>query len=334
MTRTPLAAGLLGLATVSLAAGRPQQAEPFRAGTDLVSVHATVVDKNTGGLVTGLELLDFEVRDEGQIRPIVVFSSTPRPFHVVILLDRSGSMADHFDLVRDAAAEFVRQMWPDDRARIGSFSDRITFSPEAFSGSRAILTGILEHGLPDMGPSPVWTAIDRSMTVLQAVPDRRVVLVFSDGHDDVSPGQVHTSLRDVIRRTRVNGIMVYAIGFSSEVTQASFGVVPPRRGRPGGLPIPLPPRSGIRFGTKRQAPDPGLLELAEESGGGYFEWEPGQDLRATFTRVATELHQQYWIGFHPARFDGRQHDIDVRVRRRGMEVRARRSYLAPERSRH
>jgi VWFA-related protein len=169
------------------------------------------------------------------------------------------------------------------------------------------------------------------MTALQPMPGRRVVLVFSDGHDDPALGQGLTTLRDLQRRTQVNGIMVYAIGFAAEVTQASRRWIwrpgfPGRSWPPGGR-VPAP-RGPIEFTRTRQPPDPGLRELAEHSGGGYFELDASGDLTATFARVATELHQQYWLGFTPARLDGKVHDIDVSVRRRGLDVRARRSYLA------
>ena len=41
-----------------------------------------------------------------------------------------------------------------------------------------------------------------------------------------------------------------------------------------------------------------------------------------------ELHHQYILGFTPERADGRIHEITVRVRRAGLTIRARHSYLA------
>ena len=75
-------------------------------------------------------------------------------------------------------------------------------------------------------------------------------------------------------------------------------------------------------------PDPGLKELAEDSGGGYFEVTHETDLKALFTRVAEELHRQYWIGFEP-RADGKVHTLKLTVKKPGLTVRARQTYLAP-----
>jgi Ca-activated chloride channel homolog len=85
------------------------------------------------------------------------------------------------------------------------------------------------------------------------------------------------------------------------------------------------------FGGPRQEvdkPDPGLSKLAALSGGGYFELTSTDNLPATFGRVADELHHQYALGFEPEKLDGKSHKLEVRVRKPGMTVRARRSYVA------
>jgi VWFA-related protein len=78
----------------------------------------------------------------------------------------------------------------------------------------------------------------------------------------------------------------------------------------------------------RSKPDSGLKRLAEETGGGYFELDKSDDLAPTFTRVAQELHSQYVLGFTPTSLDGKVHRLAIRAKRPGMQVRARRSYLA------
>jgi hypothetical protein len=77
------------------------------------------------------------------------------------------------------------------------------------------------------------------------------------------------------------------------------------------------------------APAPELKALAAEGGGGYFQLEDEDDLGATFSRVADELHRQYLLAFAPSSRDGRLHRLRVRVRGSDLSVRARASYLAP-----
>ena len=76
-------------------------------------------------------------------------------------------------------------------------------------------------------------------------------------------------------------------------------------------------------------PDRNLRRFAEETGGGFFELTEAADLGPTFTRVAQELHSQYVLGFTPTERDGELHNLEVRIKQRGMSARARRSYIAP-----
>ena len=97
--------------------------------------------------------------------------------------------------------------------------------------------------------------------------------------------------------------------------------------------MPIDPPGGVSraFTTGACAdagPDPELRQLAEEGGGGYFELKAGDDLRATFSRVADELHHQYLLAFSATHLDGTVHRLEVRVRPPGLSVRARRSYVA------
>jgi VWFA-related protein len=161
------------------------------------------------------------------------------------------------------------------------------------------------------------------------------VLVFTDGMDNPGrEGGLNQSLRDVMRRSQEEDMMVYAIGLMSSV--------PAFHGRPFGGGMRFPGggfgggfgggRRGGGRGGQPQKPDPGLAKLAAESGGGYFELQSTADLASTFARVADELHHQYALGFTPEKLDGKTHKLDVRLKQPGMTARARKSYVAsPER---
>lgn len=280
----------------------PRAQTPFRAGTELVSVYATVQDRDRR-LVPDLRQDDFVVMDNGKEQPITFFSNEVSPFSVVVLLDRSGSMIEHQVAVRNAASAFVRQMLPADKARIGNFGNRIWFNPETFTSSQPELLAALRAPSGSAGASPVWLALDQSLNALSGLEGRRVVLLLSDGHDAPARNHMRTSFKDVEDRVKRAGVMIYSIGFS--------GVE-------------------VRGGRQRvEPPDEGLRKLADASGGGYFELSGTADMTRVFTRVAEELHHQYWLGFAPPKRDGKLHEIEVKVKRPGMNVRARQSYLAP-----
>jgi Ca-activated chloride channel homolog len=337
MTRRLASVLASSCAAVATLAAAPQQApaeQGYRGAANLVSVFATVTDES-GRLVTDLQREDFEVRDNGRVQPLTVFSNDRQPFTAVVMLDFSGSMADHFEVVRDGARAFVRELLPEDRVRIGTFSSQITIKPEAFTGDRDALTAVLDGPPPELGPSPVWGAIDRSITALLPAEGRRVVLVFSDGHNNPRRGQSFSTPDDLIRRARYDGIMIYAIGFWNEgVTTTGPPIIfPPQTpiviqfpGGSIGKSRRAPARSSSS--SKGEPPHPVLRELAEETAGGYFELGHRDDLAATFARVAEELHRQYWLGFAPQKLDGKTHRLQVKVKRSGVKVRARESYVA------
>lgn len=289
----------------------------YRAGTHLVSIFATVTDRDRR-LVTDLGKDDFSVYDNGRRQPLSVFSSDSQPITIVVMLDRSGSMAERFDLVARATTQFVAKLSGADRARIGSFSDRIVIQPAEFTSDRAALLRIVRDDLQDIGVSPIWASVDRSVAALRREPGRRVVLLFTDGHDSPGRGQFQQSLADVTRRAQADDVMVYTIGLTVPDDSLLFTGVPRTHGRPI-----APPRA-----QKMIRPDRGLKTLAESTGGGYFELEWTNNLEATFTRVAEELHRQYWLGFAPTKLDGKVHKLEVKVKRGGTTVRARPSYIA------
>ena len=287
------------------------QQPTFKSGARTVAVYATVTDKD-GRLVPDLTKEDFEIQESGKSQPIAVFSNEVQPISVVIMLDRSGSMRGNFGLVEAAGEAFVRAMLPADRARIGSFAEKVQIDPEAFISEKKELINILRTRLQNEGPTPLWNAVDASIAALKEQDGRKVVLAFTDGADN--PGNFklnNLSFMDIMRRAQVADVMVYAVGLESASRPAMGG---------GGL-------GGGGFGGGSR-PDPGLPAIAEQTGAGYFELRRAQDLAATFARVADELHRQYLIGFVPEKLDDKMHKLEVRVKKSGMKVRARKEYFA------
>ena len=296
-------------------------AQTFKSGVRTVAVYATVTDTD-GRLVPDLEQDAFEIEDEGKKQDITVFANEIQPITVVVLIDRSGSMEANFDLVREAAEKFVKELMPADKARIGSFSNRIQIDPRAFTSDHDEMIEILRTQLQERGPTPLWNAINVGITALLHEEGRRVILVFTDGSDFPMNFRTNNStLKDVIKRADEENVMVYAIGFAGQMAPM-FGARGTYSGSTGrGMPAMTPPVMPVG------KPDAGLATLAGETGGGYFEVTKMTDLAASFKRVADELHHQYVIGFAPTLLDGKTHHLVVKVKS-GLAVRARRTYLA------
>jgi len=287
------AVGLAGLWTLALFAQQPT----FRAGTQVVSLFATVVDAQKR-LVPDLQQSDFEVFDNDKPQPLVFFQSETQPITVVVMLDTSGSMTLTLDLLRAAAEQFVLRLLPADKAKVGAFNDKIQIKGSRFINDRdQLVTDIkdLDYG----NGTRLWDALAASEDELKGIDGRRVILVFTDGDDTESH---NASLGKVVDRARAEEVMIYAIGLESNYFNGQRMV--------------------------RSKPDSGLRKIADETGGGYFELTKTADLAPTFTRVAQELHSQYVLGFTPTSLDGKVHKLAVRMKQPGMTARARRSYLA------
>jgi VWFA-related protein len=315
--RTLVVAGLAAGALGAVAAAG--QNATFRTSNRTVAVYATVTDQS-GRLALGLGQSAFQIEDNGKPQTITVFANDTQPITVVMMLDRSVSMRHNFALVEEAAEQFVAELGPRDKARIGSFSNRIQVDPRDFTSDHDELIRILRGELQEEGPTPLWNAVNVGITALLHQEGRRVVLVFTDGADQpLNQGPNNSNLKSVTRRADEENVMVYAIGLSGNNAplRGSFGGRGPGRGSFG---------SGRGFGPT--GPDPGLPRIAQDTGGGYFELTSAADLKATFKRVADELHHQYLLGFSPATADGKTHRLDVRTSDATMVVRARKTYVA------
>jgi VWFA-related protein len=169
-------------------------------------------------------------------------------------------------------------------------------------------------------------ATDRAVTALLAQGGRRVILLMTDGQDSPAPGQIRTDVKDVMYRAQYDEIMVYTIGFPTTAVQMTRSRYPPPSGR--GRPFGGGGGGSAHFDSKTIKPDPALKALADQSGGRNFTLDPEVNLASLFTRIADELHRQYWLGFTPTKLDGEVHKLEVRVKGSGLNVRARKTYVA------
>jgi Ca-activated chloride channel family protein len=291
MRRAAVVLGLIGIAA-TVAAQQPT----FRSNTGaVVSIFATVLDRDNR-LVPDLTQEDFEVLDNDQPQPLVLFENETRPITVVVMLDTSFSMTGNVKLLKEAAEQFIIRLLPGDKAKVGAFNDKIEFGGH-FTADRDGLVSDL-RGLDYGNATRLYDAAVMSLDELVGVEGRRVLVLLSDGEDTGS----RAGQRTVMERARNEDVMIYSIGLSSEYFD------------------------GIR--VVRSKPDGAMRKFAEETGGGYFELKRTSELASTFTRVAQELHSQYALAFVAPRLDNKVHKLTVRLKQPGMTARARRSYLA------
>ena len=290
----------VGVSAVAVTAAAVEQ-QVFRGRADVVQVYTTVHDRN-GRLVTGLVQEEFQIFDNGKSQPITLFDSAPQPIRLIVMLDVSGSMSGNVRLVQLACEQLFKQLRPDDQVKIGTFGEEIRIMPN-FTRDIGALRAAVPTSISPNAPTPLYRGLDQALSSFGDAQGRRVILVLSDGKNGgmFGFGQKFYTVVDIIDRAQIEDVMVYGVGLEG--------------------------RSASGF----EPPDPELPRLALETGGGYFEIRPGQDLGASFANVADELHQQYLIGFAPAVTDGKLHKIEVKLSKRDLRARARKNYQAPKR---
>jgi len=292
----------------------PRQQPVIRSGTDNVRVFVTVTDRQ-GRLVTTLTQDKFEVRDEGKPQPISLFDNSPKPIQLIVMLDVSGSMEGSLPLLRAGARQLFTRLSADDVAKVGTFGEDVVIGAE-FAREAGALDAALPGRIDPHAPTPLWRAIDEAVGAFDPSSDRRrVVVVLSDGRDS-GPAftKRYVSQGEAIDRAREQDVMVYGIGLHSRAQRR---------------PMIGLGREGLSAALGADDPDPGLARTALETGGGYTEVKPSDDLGAAFAAIVDELHSQYLLGFVPPKRDGRKHDIEVKLTERGLDPRARKSYVAP-----
>jgi VWFA-related protein len=93
-----------------------------------------------------------------------------------------------------------------------------------------------------------------------------------------------------------------------------------------GLLAPDPPRG--RRGSRLEPPPDAMIRLADETGGRAFYFN--NDLAGSIRTAISDAEVSYMLGFYPSDngFDGKFHNITVKVARNDVEVRHRAGYLA------
>jgi VWFA-related protein len=93
-----------------------------------------------------------------------------------------------------------------------------------------------------------------------------------------------------------------------------------------GLQAPDPPRG--RRGSPRNPPPDVMIRLADETGGRAFYFN--NDLSGSVRTAIADAQVSYTLGFYPSEnsFDGKFHNLDVKVDRKDVEVRHRTGYFA------
>ena len=288
------------------AAGQNSQPPVFRSGVSLVAVNVTVTGPDKR-FVTGLEVGDFAVYEDGIQQDLQFFESSAVPLDLIVLIDASSSMRHRLDIVHQAALGFIHTLRPGDRGAVVAFNDNVSVV-QGLTGDRTLLASAI-RGIQANGGTALNNAVYVALKQFgrnardTSLIRRQALAVLSDGNDTASL----LSFDDVLEVAHKSGVSIYPISLTSEFD-------------------PQPAGAG-RFSPAQYS----MRKLAQETGAQAFFPLKAQELPAIYAAIAQELSYQYSIGYAPRdmRSDGRFRKIMVRVTTRPeLKPRARTGYVA------
>ena len=273
-----------------LALAAPQ----FTSSVNQVEIYASVTDA-AGRPVQGLRVDDFDVREDGVPQRITVFSEGDFPLSTAVAIDSSFSMTgDRLAVAKSAARIFIGALRPQDQSMLMSIGRSVDVIAPLSSDRDAQFRAL--DSLTSWGTTSLHDAVISAIDELQPAKGRRALVLLSDGDARYS----EASAADVLARARRADVMIYPVALG-------------RR---------LPPL---------------FTQMATLTGGRAFHERSTRRLPDTLRLIAEELRRQYLIGYAPSRADGagaerlgqdRWRDIDVRVTRPRVTVRARDGYYS------
>lgn len=279
----------------------------FRVATRAVRVDVFV--GHGGRAIAGLTAEDFQLYDDGKPQSLESVSVEAVPLNVVLTLDTSTSVAGKpLELLRDAASSFADQLAEGDRAALLTFSDRLSLrSPLTADG--AILKRALEDVEAD-GATCWYDALFAALELLESERERPMVLLFTDGADTYS----WLTEEQLLPMVRESSAIVYA------VTRGEPTTVPDRR--------TSAERARWRQVRQEHALRTRVLhEVTDESSGRLVETDSYERLQSLFLEILSEMKTRYVLTYSPPEpLREGWHELDVKVKRKGVDVRARRGY--------
>lgn len=290
------------VAPVALAQEPLNRPPTFRSALDVVTIHASVRDRQ-GRLVTGLTPADFEIRDNGQLRPVLSLrSDRDSPISLAILVDMSGSMrlSGKVAMARRAYESVLGQLRQGkDEVAVFTFDDGL-HQRRSFTHD----IGSLADALDEFEPFGQTSLYDATAATARHMADRaagnKAIVVLTDGADTSS---------------RMSAPEVSGVAASIDVPVFVVATVPASE-----------QDQLLQRTTARANEAADLRELAHWTGGKFvYASSLGETVMAAAALIA-DLRHQYLLGIEAAE-DRQWRRIDVKVRRPASVVKARAGYF-------
>lgn len=255
-----------------------------------VESRAVLVDVSVtrDGPVRGLQAEDFELLVAGEPKEFRLLDPDSLPLAVLFAMDVSASTAGE--------RQFAGALTEDDDCAVVAFSNRASWVREFAPCSDEVGAGLLQTG--GGGATALWDGVVMSLAALHWGSGRPVLLLFTDGLDNLSWARE----RHIRSSVQASEVLLYSI------------IAPaPRPSR-----ILRTDRKGVEL----------LEDLVRATGGRSVTIRSDADLEEAFREVLRDLRVRYVLAFSPDPARRGFVPIEVRVKQRRVRVRTRAGYMA------
>jgi Ca-activated chloride channel family protein len=286
----------------------------IRVESALVPIPVSVTDAQ-GRAIATLKLEDFTLEIDGKPAEISELSrSTMTPVRLALLFDNSSSVRIAREFEKKAAIRFFRQVIRPEKDLVALFSVASTTELEQpLTKDVGSLIRAIELFAEPAGGTQLLDGIIQAAEYLNASEGRRIIVIVSDGEDNLSD----STLEQTVRAAQLNNCQIYV------VKTTDFENIK---------------RTGERIGNANViflAAEKRMQELVRQTGGAVYSPVDERELDAAFARISAELSQQYILSYYPAEDEkdkrGEFRTISLKVKNReNLTVRTRKGYFVPK----
>ena len=272
-----------------------------RISSNLVPIPASVVDRR-GNAVVNLKLDDFELRVDGELRPLSDLTRSETSVRLAMLFDNSGSLDAAREFEKQAAIRFFRKVLRvQDEAAIYSIETDSYLAQPLTNNIARLEQTIAMFGRPEGGTS-LFDAIVGAAGYLRPYSGRRVLVIVSDGIETTSR---LNDFDQVVQHVLADDCQIYVV------------------------------QTGLYEGANLRAlaAERRMEQLSGQTGGAVYIPKTVDQLEYAFNQIAADLSQQYVLSYYPnaEQRDGRLHQLELRIKSRNdVRVRSRKGYYAPK----
>ena len=312
------------------------EGDVVRVSTTLVTVPVSIKDRK-GKTVLHLTREDFRLF-ENSVEQNISYLDPPeaqrsesqntavkfqKPLMIALLLDVSDSTQFKLAQIQNAAMAFIDQLGAEDRVLVIAFDKRVHVLAEA-TNDRTVLHKAISQTSSGDGTS-LYDAVDAVISYqLARISGRKAIVLLTDGVDTTSTLGTYTG---TVRAAEQLDAPIYPVQYN---TYEDFLDSPARETSAVGMGgTAHMTKSGELASDAYKRATLYLRLLAEKTGGRFEYTDDVKNLSRSFGRIASELGQEYTLGYYPKNQtdDGTRRELKVQVTTPGVFVRARKSYI-------